>query len=113
MDELKKKDETLQAKSKEVNSKAAEIRELNEKLKKVESAAEAHVKRREGEITKQMDNYLQETKLVDAERERHARMRILEAQQRMKLAEDERDEAERRAKIAEEKNHRLIHVKNR
>ncbi|KAK6014100.1 Myb-like DNA-binding domain protein [Ostertagia ostertagi] len=100
--QLKHTTAQLEAK-KEINSKVAEIRELTEKLKKVESAAEAHVKRREEEITKQMDDYLQETKLVDAERERHARMRILEAQQRMKMAEDERDEAERRAKVAEEK----------
>uniref|UniRef100_A0A8L8KSW8 Kinetochore protein SPC25 n=1 Tax=Heligmosomoides polygyrus TaxID=6339 RepID=A0A8L8KSW8_HELPZ len=101
--QLKKKDEILEAKQKDIEAKEIEIRELKERLKRVEAAADAHVKKREEEITKQMDNYLQETRLIDAERERHTKMRVLEAQQRLKLVQDERDAALKRAQAAEEK----------
>uniref|UniRef100_A0A0K0D166 Uncharacterized protein n=1 Tax=Angiostrongylus cantonensis TaxID=6313 RepID=A0A0K0D166_ANGCA len=57
MEELKMKEEALQANQGKVNDRDNQISVLEEKLKKVENAAEAHVKRREDEITKQMVDF--------------------------------------------------------
>ncbi|KAJ1367490.1 hypothetical protein KIN20_028416 [Parelaphostrongylus tenuis] len=103
MDELKTKEEALQANQDKVCDRDSQIAELTEKLKTVECVAEAHVKRKEDEITKQMNHYLQETRSIDAERERIAKIKVMEMQRLLKLFEDQKEAAERRAQIAEEK----------
>lgn len=49
------------------------------------------------------DRYLEETKAIDAERERQAKASIMEVRKQLKLVEDQREEAERRANAAEKK----------
>ncbi|EYC34905.1 hypothetical protein Y032_1280g3803 [Ancylostoma ceylanicum] len=101
--DLKAKEDALITAKAEVATRDQEIRELKEKIKHAEIAAEVQIKRREMEITKQMDNYLAETKAIDAERERLAKAKVMEVRKQLKIVEEQRDEAERRAQAAEEK----------
>ncbi|KJH40873.1 hypothetical protein DICVIV_13169 [Dictyocaulus viviparus] len=103
VEELKMKEDALKVNREKVNAQDSQICALKEKLKKVESDAKEHVRRRENEITQQMDHYLQETKSIDAERERLAKLKIIEMQQRLKQLEEQKEAAERRAQVAEEK----------
>ncbi|ETN78954.1 hypothetical protein NECAME_00327, partial [Necator americanus] len=100
---LDAKEDALAVARAEIATRDQEIRELREKLKHVEDASELRVRRREMEITKQMDHYLEETKAVDAERERLAKIKIMELQKQLKLIDSQLEEAERRALAAEEK----------
>ncbi|KIH50286.1 hypothetical protein ANCDUO_19636, partial [Ancylostoma duodenale] len=101
--DLKAKEDALIAAKAEVATRDQEIRQLKDRIKQVETVAEAQVKRREMEITKQMDQYLAETKAIDAERERLAKAKVMEVRKQLKLVEEQRDEAERRAHAAEAK----------
>ncbi|KAL6743982.1 hypothetical protein Aduo_016962 [Ancylostoma duodenale] len=101
--DLKAKEDAVIAAKAEVATRDQEIRQLKDRIKQVETVAEAQVKRREMEITKQMDQYLEETKAIDAERERLAKAKVMEVRKQLKLVEEQRDEAERRAHAAEQK----------
>ncbi|EYC34906.1 hypothetical protein Y032_1280g3803 [Ancylostoma ceylanicum] len=87
--DLKAKEDALITAKAEVATRDQEIRELKEKIKHAEIAAE--------------DNYLAETKAIDAERERLAKAKVMEVRKQLKIVEEQRDEAERRAQAAEEK----------
>ncbi|VDL82542.1 unnamed protein product [Nippostrongylus brasiliensis] len=100
---VKKMEETLKAMQTEAAEREKEVTELKKKLAEVEINAEARVKQREEDITKQMDNYLKKTKMIDAERELEARMLVADAEQRLKIVKEQRDAAEKRAVIAEKK----------
>ncbi|KHJ79229.1 hypothetical protein OESDEN_21130, partial [Oesophagostomum dentatum] len=101
--ELKLKEDALVEAKAKIAAREQDLRDLQNRLKAAENAADARLKKREDEITKQMNHFMEQTKAIAAARERQVKRELVEVQKQLTLLEKQRDEAEHRAHVAEEK----------